>query len=565
MWSVREVDDLRVAEIAKTLRLDPRIARCLVARGIASVDAARQFLSPRLSWLRAPKGLAGLEPGLERAARAVLASETIGVFGDYDVDGITTCSILTGFFRGLGQTVVPRVAHRHSGYGLSQGDVAAFADAGASLVLTGDCGTSDLDAIAEASRRGIDVIVIDHHTVPEDTHNHPALALVNPFRQDSEFEFRGLCSAGLAFYFIAALRTALLSRNVHAESIPDPRNWLDLVAVGTIADLVPLTDENRILTAHGLRLLAKQPRPGLSALLEAARVKRAQIDERTVAWKIGPRINAPGRLGDAAPALELLLAETDTQAVAAAACLEQANDARRAEQERVVEQAIARIGADPGPCVIVSGDDWPSGIVGIVAAKLVERTGRPAFVIAADRVAGIGRGSARTAGGVHLYDVLHRVSSLLERYGGHAAAAGFTVRIENIHRLEAELKKTIKEEVQGPVDNSLQIDGEIELVHTTDRLVNGLATLQPFGRGNDEPVFGSRSLTVREARRVGDGSHLKLILEGACGTTRGAIGFGMGEKPVGPGSRVSAAFVPVINRFAGRAQVELELRQLDAL
>jgi single-stranded-DNA-specific exonuclease len=398
--------------------------------------------------------------------------------------------------------------------------------------------------------------------VPEQASSHPALALVNPFRSDSQFGFRGLASVGLAFYFIAALRTALKEKS---DALPDPRAWLDLVAVGTIADLVPLTDENRVLTALGLRALGKSPRPGIDALLRLARVERGQIDERTVSFKIGPRINAPGRLGDAGPALDLLLCDSVAKASMAAGSIEQSNDARRAEQERVFREAEAMLPRDLGSCVVVAGESWPSGVVGIVAAKLVERTGRQAFVIAIDRVAGIGRGSARSARGVNLYQALHRSASLLIRYGGHAAAAGLTVSVEHIEALQKALSETVQEMVSETHDKCLYVDGELSLSQVTLSAAESLSALAPFGRGNDEPVFGSRRLRVRESRRVGDRSHLKLVLEGEDGTVRTAIGFGMGDRDPGPGAVIDAAFVPIINRFGGRAVVELELRHFEPL
>ncbi|MBE7453746.1 MAG: DHH family phosphoesterase [Kofleriaceae bacterium] len=401
MLSVRSLDDGAVARLARGLAVRDATARCLVARGHGEVERARAFLNPRLGELRRPEGeagMAGFATAADRVAAAVLRRQRIAVFGDYDVDGVTTCALLTSFLRGCGGDVVARVARRDEGYGFTAIAAEELLAADPGLVITGDCGTSDGEVIAAVRARGVDVIVVDHHTVPAAGAVHPALALVNPHRADSSFPFRGMASVGIAFYLAAAIRTRLRAEGWFAgRPEVDPRDLLDLVALGTIADLVPLAGENRILAAAGLRLVAERRRPGLAALLAAAGVDAADaraVDEKTVAWKLAPRLNAPGRLGDAAPALELLLAGAD-EATARAQALEEVNQRRRALQDQMVEEALAAAGDAPGPAIVVASERWAPGVVGIVAAKLVDRFARPAFVIAVDPVTGVGRGSAR--------------------------------------------------------------------------------------------------------------------------------------------------------------------------
>lgn len=543
-------------------------ARCLAARGINDADEARSYLAPKLGSLRKPEGLAGFRGALARLVEAVQKRERIGVFGDYDVDGVTTAALMTSFLRQLGVSVVPRVARRDAGYGFGVADADHFASARCTLVITGDCGTSDIEAIGRASDRDMQVIVVDHHTVPDSAEKHPALALINPFRADSTFPFRNMASVGLSFYLMAALRTELRQAGYFNDRpAPDPRDYLDLVALGTVADLVPLRGENRILTSIGIKHLSERRRPGVAALLESAEVEPGRlVDEHVIGWKLGPRINAPGRLGDAEPALALLLAKDRDSARRWAKELEQANDARRETQTRVLEEALAALGdGDPGPCVVVAHEGWPSGVVGIVAAKLVDRYQRPAFVIALRENGQPGRGSARSFGGVDLYRALAACEHLLERFGGHAAAAGLTVRGDRID----ELKRTLAQAVSDQGDESerpatADVDAEIDLRDVDVRLCRELESLAPFGNGNEKPLFLCRGMRVRESRRVGDGSHLKLEVEDDQGVARSGIAFGQGEQDPGRGATIDAAFAPMVNEWRGKTRVELEIRQLCA-
>ncbi len=569
---LRHVDEALVQKLAGALRVRVATARCLVGRGVTEPRDAQGFIDPRLAALRPPTGLAGMSRAVGRIADAVIAGQRIGVFGDYDVDGVTTAALLTAFLRSVGATVEVAVARRDAGYGFTPAAAADFAARGCEVIVTGDCGTSDLEALAVAAAHRTDVIVVDHHTVPAAGDAHPALALVNPHRADSTFPFRGMASVGLAFYVAAAVRTELRDRRYFERSVersgrtePDVRELLDLVALGTIADLVPLASENRILTALGLRRLQSRARPGIAALLAAAGVsEEREVDARTVAWKLAPRINAPGRLGAAMPSLELLLADAGSAAERAQA-LEAANTERRAIQERVMAEAIELLGdRDPGPAVVIAGEGWPSGVVGIVAAKLVDRYQRPAFVVGIDAETGIGRGSARTAGGVNLYRALSEAAPWLDRYGGHAAAAGFTVRRESVAALGESLGAACARLAagSGPVATGREVDAEVRLADVDERLAEELAGLGPFGQDNPSPVLVTRNVRVSAARRVGDGSHLKLTLEDDRSTTRTAIGFQLGDREVDVGARVDLAFMPTISTWQGRRSAELELSDL---
>ncbi len=570
--ALRPVDAAVVARLAQALRLRSATARCLAVRGVSDPREAQGFIDPRLAALRPPTGLAGLLTAVSRLADAVERGERIGVFGDYDVDGITTAALLTTFLRGCGAAVEVAVARRDAGYGFTIAAAAEFVARGCQVIITGDCGTSDLPAIAVARGHAVDVIVVDHHTVPRGT-EHPALALVNPHREDSTFPFRGMASVGLGFYVAAAVRTELRERGFFQKRgrEPDVRELLDFVALGTIADLVPLASENRILTSLGLkRLSASTTRPGIAALLQIAGVE-GEVDARCVGWKLAPRINAPGRLGAAEPALALLLADAGS-AHERAQALEAANAERRVIQDRVMIEALERVEAagDPGSAIVVAGEGWPPGIVGIVAAKLVDRYQRPAFVVGVDPVTGVGRGSARSPGGVNLYTALHESASCLDRYGGHAAAAGFTVMRESVEALREALGAACGKlaEGSGPVRAQVvEVDAEVRLAEVDERLAEELAGLGPFGMDNKAPVLVARATRVTAVRRVGDGSHLKLTLEDASGARvpMGAIGFGLGPREVEVGQYVDIAFLPTLSTWQGRRSAQLELSDVTVV
>jgi single-stranded-DNA-specific exonuclease len=558
-WALRAIDESRTLHLARELRVLPTTARCLVGRGLETAEAAAAYLEPRLAALRPPEGMAGFPEAVARLVAALAGAETIGIFGDYDVDGVSSAALLTGFLRGVGGKVVVRVAERAAGYGFGEAQAGWFLAQGAKVIVTVDCGTSDLPAIRAARAGGADVLVIDHHQVP-DGREHPALALVNPHRPDSRYPFRGMASVGLSFFLAAALRTALRERGWFAvRAAPDVRELLDLVAVGTVADLAPLREENRVLVSAGLRELAKRRRPGIFALCELAGIAADKsLDEIDIGWKLAPRLNAPGRLGDATPALALLLATDAREAQLAAAACEDANQRRRELQDRMAAEAIADAGAladDAG--LVVARAGWHPGVAGIVAAKLVERFGKPAAVIALDDATGQGRGSLRTVPGFDVYRALCACRDHLVRFGGHAQAAGITVdaaRVDALRRAFA-----AQAAAGGAAVPSMAVDAVVHLGEVSPQLATELAALSPFGPGNEAPIIAASNARVRASRRVGDdGSHLKLTLE--CerhATAHSAIAFRLGEHDPGVGASIDVAFRPAISEWRGERRLEL--------
>ena len=539
----------------------PLLARLLWNRDIRDRDAAVAFLRPTLAHgLRSPLLLKDMGRAAARLADALAAGEPIAVYGDYDVDGITGAAQLVLCLRALGAEPLLHVSHRgREGYGLHVDALDRLRAAGARVVVTADCGTADEAALAHAADAGLDVIVCDHHHVP--TRRPPAYALLNPLQAGCAFPFKGLSGAGVVFYLLMGLRAELRARG-HTR-LPDLRPYLDLVALGTVADVVPLREENRVLVAHGLRALERTARPGLVALKGMALVDAVSV--RSIGFRLAPRLNAGGRLADARVAVEMLTTASAGRAQALAAELEVHNAERRALEDAMMAEALAAAEADRDPLartVVVAREGWHPGVVGIVAARLAERFHRPALVIALEGATG--RGSGRSVRGVHLHAALGACGALLEAFGGHRQAVGFTVRRERLGELAARFEQAVAAHtVPADLEPVLEIDGEVPLGVVTPGFAEALAALEPHGPGNPEPALVVRGVEVEGVRRVGDPArpHLRLRLR-QDGRTLPAIGFGLGDLPVRAGERIDLVFRPRLARWQGTERLELEV--LDA-
>ncbi len=551
-WRLRDVDEAAVADLAARVGLRPLTTRILLSRGQGASDGIARFLAPRLGEIRPPAGMADLDRALDRLDRAIVDGETIGVFGDYDVDGVTTAAVLTIALRAFGATVVPRVASRGAGYGLPPEIVDAFAEQGCRLIVTGDCGTSDFAALGRARERGIDVVVIDHHEIPSG--ERIAHALINPRQSHDAFPFKGLASCGIAFYLMAALRSRLNASKL------DARDLLDLVALGTIADLVPLVDENRILVFAGLRVLSARRRPGLRALIGLAQLPDDQpIAATDASFRLTPRLNAAGRLGDAQLALDLLLANDDARASELAALIDDVNRERQRIQEQVWAEALAA--AEPwsqAPAIVVGQQGWHQGVVGIIAARLVDRFARPVVVVGFDGV--VGRGSARTIGGLNLHEALTACADHLGRYGGHAAAAGVSLHPDQMEGFRAAFLAEVDRRTGARADSVVLVDGIVDLAEVNIGLAEELGRLAPFGAGNGEPLLAIPGLLTTETRVVG-GKHLQLNL--SSGGARGeAICFNMADQDPGRGAAIDLLAVADLDTFRGTRRARLRVKHL---
>lgn len=547
--------------LAATLGVSPLLGQLLANRGVLEPARAASFLDARLAdHLRSPMLFRDMARASTRLVDALARGERIGIYGDYDVDGVSGSAVLVRFLRAVGARPEPvvHIPHRlREGYGLSETGVQRLADAGARVMITVDCGAVSHREIGLAAARGMDVIVCDHHQVAAT--RPPALAVINPIEPDAGFPFSGLCGAGTAFYLALGVRMLLRERG---GPVPDLRRELDLVALGTLADLVPVIEENRVLVKHGLRELACSTRPGVTALKRVAGV--AQLNSGAVGFRLAPRLNAGGRLDDAMRSLELLTTDDPAEAERLALALDAENRARQGIEREMFAEAVRLIteggGLGERRSIVLASPQFHPGVVGIVASRLVERYQRPTLLIAAEE-GGIGRGSGRSVGTIDLHGALAACAPLLERFGGHRMAAGLSIRLERVAELAARFDAEVGARAT-PEDfiPQVRVDAELSLRAVDLACLDDLARLEPFGTGNPEPVFLARDVRVRDRRIVGE-HHLKLILE-QDGRTIPAIGFGMADLPVATGERLDVLFGVMSNEWNGNILAELRLRDI---
>jgi single-stranded-DNA-specific exonuclease len=553
-------DPALAAALAEALRLPPLVCDLLVRRGLAVPDDARQFLRPRLEQLLPPEAMHGMAAAVARLAAAIRAGEVILVHGDYDVDGICSTTIMVRVIRHLGGRAVPFLPHRLSdGYDLGPAGVQAARDAGARVVLTCDCGTSAHDAIASLSAAGVDVIVSDHHlpsrAVPD------CLAVLNPRQPACTYPDKDLCAAGVAF----KLATALLRAMDGAENVA--LHLLDLVALATIADVAPLRGENRVLVRYGLKLMAETRHVGLRALLQASGLDVSALTAGRVGFILAPRLNAAGRVGHAMRGVELLLTSDPAEANRIARELEELNRARQ-ELDRSTLSAARRMAdaldLDATRGVVLGGDGWHPGVIGIVASRLVEDLARPVMLVALED--GMGKGSGRSIAAFDLHAGLTECRDLLVRYGGHRAAAGITIAANRMEafaeRFNAVACARLSEDDLVP---RLRVDVELALDEVTPDLEALLRHFEPFGVGNPAPVLASRGVRLAASARVVGQGGLKLQLARPGGTLE-AIGWGMGDRAgdCTPNTPIDIAYRLERDTFGGTSRLVAKLADLRA-
>ena len=513
-------DPLATRALASELRIPEALAAILVQRGLAEPAHAKAFLRPDLDGLTDPHRFAGMPAALDLVVRAVRDRRTILVHGDYDVDGQCGAAMLTRILRSAGATVEAFVPHRiRDGYDFGPAGLAAAQRVAAGLIITCDCGITAVSAVAAARAAGIDVIVTDHHLPGEEL--PPANAVLDPRRPDCQSEDKHLCGAGVAFKLAQALVQVLgLSPNL-------PLHFLDYVALATIADVVPLVGENRILARYGLKMLADSRWVGLRALVEAAGLAQRPLRAAHVGFIIAPRLNAAGRIGDANDGLRLLLTEDPKEAAALARELETINARRQEMDQLILDEAIETVEKTlhaTDAAIVLGSDTWHPGVIGIVASRLVERYGRPTFLVGWEPGGQLGRGSGRSISGFDLHGALQRVGSHLEKYGGHTMAAGFTIRRDRFEDFRVAFL-AVAGELLTPEElaPSQRIDLELSLDKVSPDLERLMRHLEPCGAGNPAPVFGVRNARAVGARRVGT-NHLRFTLDDGSAVLP-AIGF----------------------------------------
>ena len=567
-WQVADPDPASRDRLAAELSLSPLLCQILINRGICDATDARTFLSPSLHDLHDPYLLLGMDTAVPRIVAAVQQGEQIAVYGDYDVDGVTGTALLLTFFEALGLRVASYIPERQSeGYGLNTEAMHQLAQRGTRLLITVDCGSTALPEVALARDLGIDTVITDHHQPPDTL--PPALAVLNPHQPTCSYPNKNLCGVGLVFKLLMALRAAMRQAGMLRERLPNLKRHLDLVTLGTIADVTPIRGENRVIVHHGLQELTQTLKPGLQALRQVSgrQGKAANVGE--VGFQLAPRLNASGRLGSASQSLELLMARDQAEAERLAGLLDDVNQQRRTLQRNVEQAVHERIGELYGglpPAAIVLGHaDWHLGVVGIVAARIAETYHRPTFLLQIN--GGVARGSGRSIPAFDLYGGLQHCAAWLQQFGGHRYAAGLTMAVEHLPALQEAFIR-YADDCLGADDlrPSLRLEAAVSLADVTETLVNELAALAPHGSGNPTPVFAAYGVHITSPiRRLGqEGQHARFQVE-QTNTRLDVIAFQMGDRAAEAatdGGAHDIAFTPVVNTWRSRRTLELQLRDL---
>lgn len=543
--------------LGEQLGLEPLTARILVCRGLTDVPSGRAFLASRLADLPDPFSMLGMAAATKRIALALERGERIAIHGDYDVDGISGTALLVDVLRQLGGEVEYHIPLRlKDGYGLSAEALQRAAGNGAKLAVSVDCGVSAIAEARLARELGLDLIITDHHQVPET--RPEALAILNPHQPDCSFSAKELAGVGVAFLLLVGLRKVLRERGYfQGRKEPDLRLSLDLVALGTIADIAPLQGLNRTLTRLGLQLLNETRRPGVQALREVAGVK--EVSCSAVGFRLAPRLNAAGRLEDAALGVQLLLTGSATEARELAALLDGFNRERQALEQETLRQAIERIDHLPNTLhsLVLADERWHPGVIGIVASRLVERYGRPTVLIALED--GKGKGSGRSIRGFHLYRGLAGCAEHLLGFGGHEYAAGLSIELGEVEAFAAGFEALAQQQLTAEqLLPQLWYDGEVLIEELGQSEVVALAGLAPFGAGNPEPCLLLRGVRVQQLQPVGEG-HLRFTARQG-GYSLACIAFGMAERAGQLQGEIDLLGTPGINEWRNQSTVQLRVK-----
>ncbi len=564
-WQLKKAHPGHVSVLREALGISEIVAQVLVNRGITTPEEGITFLRASTNDLKDPFLLPGMDKAAERLLEAIESREKIAVWGDYDADGVTATALLVRVLRKLGGDVCYYLPNRFTeGYGLNLEGIKALAEKKVTLLVTVDSGISACEEVELAGELGMDVIITDHHEPQAEL--PAACAILNP--KLGETLFRELAGVGVAFKLCQAVSKLATASPLKPQELC--HEYLDLVALGTVADVVPLLGENRIMVKAGMELLASTQNPGLAALVAAARINGKPISTYHLGFVLGPRLNAVGRLGDAEEAVQLLLTDDPQEAQTLAQTLNELNSQRQRmcdDLTEAVHEAIAREGQKDAPVIVVGGDGWHHGIIGIVASRIAESYRKPTILIAWEGEEG--RGSGRSLPGFHLFDALSRCQDLLIRYGGHAQAAGLTISRDKLGQLREALIELAKEpdfQLEEPV---LELDGELLPSELSFELLGELELLEPFGEQNPNPLFLASGITVQHWSWVGEGAqHLRLSLADYTGCSLGGIGYRMGdlaarmEEYLQSRQRIDVAYRPLLDDWGGTRKITMDVKAL---
>ena len=556
----KPIDSSEISQLSSALGIPPVIASVLYNRNITTPEAAGIFLSKSIKNVHHPFLLKDAKKAAERIKQAVESKENIVIYGDYDVDGITSTAILYLFLKSLGANVSYYIPNRSDeGYGINIAALEKIQKTGAGLLITVDCGITAVNEVEFAKALGFCVIITDHHTCKQQIPD--AYAVINPKQPGCSYPFKDLAGVGVAFKIILA--TALVM-NLSAQDYFD--RFIDIVAVGTIADVVSLQDENRIFITYGMQALEKSRNAGLRALFDVAGIKDRAINTGLISFMVAPRINAAGRIGSAKDAVELLITQDDAQAKQIASDLETENRSRQLTEQQILSEALEMINSDPSfkekKVIVLSKENWHHGVIGVVASRLVDRFYKPAILISLKD--GIGKGSGRSIKGFNLFDALTGCSDLLLKYGGHELAAGLGLNFDDIPRFDEAINKYADSNLSDEDAVAyINIDQLLEPADLTLKNAEMLSVLEPFGMGNPQPVFAVLNASLVSKRNIGDGRHVRITLN-KNGKNIDVIGFGMAQQlsNIVVGSKLDIAFTMGVNVFRGEKSLQLVLKDI---
>ncbi|MBM3222905.1 MAG: single-stranded-DNA-specific exonuclease RecJ [Candidatus Tectomicrobia bacterium] len=564
-WHVAEADAIARHTLAAATGLSPLLCQVLLNRGLTEAAAVQRFLSPSLHDLYDPYDLHGMTQAVQRLVAALQQGEQIAIYGDYDVDGITATALLVTFFEELGLQVPYYIPERASeGYGLNASSIQHLARAGTQLLITVDCGSTALEEVALARRLGMDVVITDHHQPPAQLPD--ACAVLNPHQPACTYPNKHLCGVGVVFKLLTALRAALRQEPQLANRLPNLKRHLDFTALGTIADVMPLRDENRVMVHYGLQELTQTRKIGLQALRQVSGRADKPAGVGEVGFQLAPRLNASGRLGSATHSVALLLARETQDATRLAQMLDTVNQERRTLQQAMEDEVHARIAQQykghPPEAIVLGDPAWHPGVVGIVAAKVVEAYHRPTFLLHIN--GDTARGSGRSIPAFNLYEGLQHCARWLRQFGGHKYAAGLTMDVAHLPALQEDLIRFAADTLT-PADllPTLHLDAVVALEEMTPALVAELERCEPYGTGNPVPVFCAQGVQLASPIRLlgQQGQHARFRVT-QHGVTLGAVAFQQAAQAMTlpPDAVLDIAFTPTINTWREQRTLELHLR-----
>ena len=554
-WQIYQVEEEKIEEFQKKYNLNKLLATILVNRGITEEKQIFKFLNPKRNDFYNPYEMPDMDIAVKRIVKAIKNQEKTIIYGDYDVDGITSVTVLKSFLVERGLDIAEYIPNRlEEGYGLNENAVKEIANQGYTLMITVDCGISAIEEVEYANKLGIETIITDHHEPGNELPK--ALAIVDAKRKDNKYPFRNLAGVGVVFKLIQAIGTEL---NLDEKEY---LKYLDIVCIGTISDIVPLVDENRVIVKLGLKLVEQTRNLGLKAILQASGYSK--IDSSTISFGVAPRINACGRMGHQEEALKLFLSKDINEVNELTHKLNEYNRLRQETEKNIYTDAIMQIERDGlanKNTIVVMGKNWHHGVIGIVSSKITELYFKPSILLCEED--NIGKGSGRSIPGFDLYEALTQCKNAIEKFGGHSMAVGISVKKENLEMFKKELEQISKERNIEEIVPILKIDAQIDLEEINKEMVESLKELEPFGEENKTPLFMIRNLKIDSIRALSEGKHLKLTLKGNKNIVN-AIGFNLGElsNDYKIGDKIDVVGNLEINSFNGVDNIQINIKDL---